>query len=129
MDLRKISDTERLSCGEKFGIYRKSLNKFNRGSFGKAAIVSKVSDAVLLLFFAFNMFDVLPVKAGGLIKSLFAVSGAGTLFITVACKDLATDIVLLAAHHCKHVIKFTKEKESFLEKMERRIKLVPSQKW
>jgi small-conductance mechanosensitive channel len=78
---------------KKFHIYRKPMTKMNRGSFGRATIVSKVSDAALLLFFAFSLFDVLQVKAGGLLKSFFAVGGAGTLVLTVACKDIATDIV------------------------------------
>ena len=78
---------------KKFGTYGQTMTKLNRGSFGRATIVSKISDAALLLFFAFSLFDVLKIKAGGLVKSLFAVGGAGTIVITVACKDIATDVV------------------------------------
>ena len=65
----------------------------NRSKYARAKIVNKIFDIVCYAACFFVMVDILQVKSGVTLNSLFAVSGAGTVIISLATKDIALDIV------------------------------------
>jgi len=64
-----------------------------RGPFARAKIVNKILDILCLVACFFVMVDVLKVKSGVTLNSLFAVGGAGTVVLSLAIKDIASDVV------------------------------------
>jgi small-conductance mechanosensitive channel len=70
---------------------REDLGK--RGPFARAKIVNKILDILCLAACFFVMVDVLKVKSGVTLNSLFAVGGAGTVVLSLAVKDIVSEIV------------------------------------
>ena len=70
---------------------REDLGK--RGSYARAKIVNNFFDILCLVACFFVMVDVLKVKSGVTLRSLFAVGGAGTVVISLALKDIAAEVV------------------------------------
>mmetsp|Transcript_22405 Transcript_22405/g.33161 ORF Transcript_22405/g.33161 Transcript_22405/m.33161 type:complete len:446 (-) Transcript_22405:96-1433(-) len=64
-----------------------------RGSYARAKIVNKFFDIVCIVGCFFVMVDVLKVKSGVTLRSLFAVGGAGTVVLSLAVKDIASEVV------------------------------------
>jgi len=64
-----------------------------RGSLARAQIVNRLFEMLCLAGCFFAMVDVLKVKSGASLKSLFAVSGAGTAVLAVASRDIASSVV------------------------------------
>lgn len=65
----------------------------NRAAFARAKIVNNILEIVLFAACLFVLVDILHLKAGVALNSLFAVSGAGTLLASFASKDIAMEIV------------------------------------
>jgi small-conductance mechanosensitive channel len=65
----------------------KEMIKGKQGA--KAQLVDKVSDVFLLIILAFIWMDILQIKIGKGLSSIFALGGAGTLVFTLAAQDLA----------------------------------------
>ena len=65
----------------------KEMIKGKQGA--KAQLVDKVSDVFLLIILAFIWMDILQIKIGKGLSSIFALGGVGTLVFTLAAQDLA----------------------------------------
>lgn len=65
----------------------------NRAAFARAKIVNNILEIILFAACLFIMVDLLHLKAGVALNSLFAVSGAGTLLASFASKDIAMEVV------------------------------------
>lgn len=64
-----------------------------RGRLARAKIVNRILELLCLAGCFFVMIDVLKIKSGVTLKSLFAVSGASTVIFSFAVKDVASEIV------------------------------------
>jgi small-conductance mechanosensitive channel len=64
-----------------------------RGSLARAKIVNRILELLCLAGCFFVMIDVLKVRSGVTLKSLFAVSGASTVIFSLAVKDVAIEVV------------------------------------
>ena len=60
-----------------------------KGKEGVVDLLSKVSDVFLFMFLALVYFDILKIKVGSGLSSIFALGGAGTFVFTLACQDLS----------------------------------------
>ena len=91
----RLNTFKRFIIFKSFGVStsanRKNLQ--NRSKHARAKIVNKILDIVCYAACFFVMVDILQVKSGVTLNSLFAVSGAGTVIISLATKDIALDIV------------------------------------
>jgi small-conductance mechanosensitive channel len=68
------------------------LNKFGpkvKGKESKVEIFDKISDFFLFGILSLVWIDILKIKRGNGLSSIFALGGAGTLAFTLACQDLA----------------------------------------
>jgi small-conductance mechanosensitive channel len=64
-----------------------------KGHFARAKIVNNILEIVCVAAWFFVMVDILNVRSGATLKSLFAVSGAGTVVLSLATKDIAAEVV------------------------------------
>lgn len=78
-----------------FHVSRKKdrIDPNKRGHLARAQIVDRILEILLFAGCFSVMVDILNVKSGVTMKSLFAVSGAGTVVLSLASKDIATQIV------------------------------------
>ena len=60
-----------------------------KGKEGVVDLLSKISDVFLSMILALVYLDVLKIKVGSGLSSIFALGGAGTFVFTLACQDLA----------------------------------------
>lgn len=60
-----------------------------KGKQGLVDILDMISDFFLFAVLALLWIDILKIKRGQFLSSLFALGGAGTLALTLACQDLA----------------------------------------
>ncbi|KAL3799966.1 hypothetical protein HJC23_007439 [Cyclotella cryptica] len=60
---------------------------------GKVEIVDKITDFFLFGVLSFIWIDILQIKRGHALSSIFALSGAGTLALTLALQDLAKRVI------------------------------------
>jgi small-conductance mechanosensitive channel len=70
------------TCADKFGPKVK-------GKESKVEIFDKISDFFLFGILSLVWIDILKIKRGNGLSSIFALGGAGTLAFTLACQDLA----------------------------------------
>jgi small-conductance mechanosensitive channel len=70
-----------------------STNPSMRGHLARAKIINRILELLCLAGCFFVMIDVLKVKSGVTLKSLFAVSGASTVIFSLAVKDVAIEVV------------------------------------
>lgn len=65
----------------------------NRGFLARANIVDKFLDIFFIASCFFVLIDVLKIQSGCTLNSLFAVSGAGTVMISLASKDIIMEVL------------------------------------
>jgi len=101
VDISKLIGKLMYSCWITFrvriykrGFFRALVNnapksgRSRRGKEGIVEIFDKISDFFMFLILAFIWSDILNVKRGNGLSSIFAISGAGTFAITLASQDL-----------------------------------------
>mmetsp|Transcript_29985 Transcript_29985/g.57326 ORF Transcript_29985/g.57326 Transcript_29985/m.57326 type:complete len:370 (+) Transcript_29985:125-1234(+) len=71
----------------------KKWTKVQSGTEGKVEIVDKVTDFFLFGILALIWIDILEIKRGNGLSSIFALGGASTFVITLACQDLAKKVL------------------------------------
>lgn len=73
--------------------YASKLAPTKKKKEGKVEIVDKVTDFILFGLLAFLWIDILQIKRGNALSSIFALGGAGTLALTLAMQDVAKRVI------------------------------------
>lgn len=94
----RVNKLKRFLIFKAFGISHQALedlstNPSMRGQLARAKIINRILELLCLAGCFFVMIDLLKVKSGVTLKSLFAFSGASTVIFSLAVKDVAIEVV------------------------------------
>ena len=92
---RRISACKRHIIYSAFGVVsdEDSSNVDRKAALSRARIVNRLIETFIIAGLLLSIVDLLQLKTGKVLSSLFALSGAGTLVISYGAKDLASEIV------------------------------------
>jgi small conductance mechanosensitive channel len=92
---RRISACKRHIIYNAFGVSsdQDASNVDRKAALSRARIVNRLIETFIIAGLLLSIVDLLQLKTGKVLSSLFALSGAGTLVISYGAKDLASEIV------------------------------------